>query len=202
MTRIVLASASPRRKALLAALGIDFEVLPSTVHEIDEGDSPVETVVANARRKRDDVASRAGGPAVVIAADTLVFLDDRVLSKPRDLEEARAMLRRLSGRTHHVVTGVAVIDTGSGRAAEGSETSQVTFRALSDEEIGHFVHAVRPIDRAGAYTVDGPGSLLVERYEGCFQNVLGLPIVRLDQLLREVGYNLFDLMDGEKSVFL
>ncbi|GMU94476.1 MAG: Maf-like protein [Candidatus Hydrogenedentota bacterium] len=202
MSRIVLASASPRRKALLAALGIDFEVLPSHVREIDEGESPVEIVVANARRKRDDVASRAGGPAVVIAADTLVFLDDRVLSKPRDLEEARAMLRRLSGRTHQVVTGVAVIDTGSGSTAEGSETSQVKFRALSDEEIAHFVHAVRPIDRAGAYTVDGPGSLLVERYEGCFQNVLGLPIVRLDQLLREVGYNLFDLMDGGKSVFL
>jgi septum formation protein len=177
-------------------------VLPSSAPEIDEGDTPAAIVLANARRKRDDVASRAGKPAVVIAADTLVFLDEQVLSKPRDLEEARAMLRRLSGRTHQVITGVAVIDTGTDATAEGTETSHVTFRALSEEEIGHFVHAVRPVDRAGAYTVDGPGSLLVERYEGCFQNVLGLPIVRLDRMLREVGYNLFDLMDARKSVFL
>jgi septum formation protein len=101
-----------------------------------------------------------------------------------------------------VVTGVAVADTGSGAAAEGSETTHVRFRDLSDEEIGHFVHAVNPVDRAGAYTVDGPGSLLVASYDGCYQNVLGLPIVRLDFLLRSIGHSLFDIMDGPRSTFL
>jgi len=139
---------------------------------------------------------------VVIAADTLVFLDEHVLSKPADAEEARAMLRRLSGNTHQVVTGLAVIDTASGTAAEGSESTDVTFRTLSSEEIARFVEVVNPIDRAGAYTVDGPGSLLVARYDGCYQNVLGLPMVRLDKLLRRIGVHLFDHLNRERAVFL
>jgi septum formation protein len=202
VTHIVLASGSPRRRALLAALGLRFDVVPSGASEIDEGFSPAEIVVRNARMKRDDVAARLSSPAVVIAADTLVFLDEHILSKPRDLDDARAMLRRLSGRTHQVLTGVAVTDTATGAAAEGHEATDVTFCELSDEEIAHFVHAVNPIDRAGAYTVDGPGSLLVARYDGCYQNVLGLPMVRVDLLLRQIGYSLFTLMDADRSVFL
>ncbi|MFA6240637.1 MAG: Maf family protein [Candidatus Hydrogenedentales bacterium] len=202
MSRIVLASGSPRRRALLAALGLEFDVVVSGAPEVDEGASPASIVIANAVRKRDDIAGRLDAPALIIAADTLVFLDEHVLSKPSDLDEASVMLRRLSGRTHQVVTGIAVADTAKGSHVEGSESTDVTFRNLSDDEISHFVHAVKPLDRAGAYTVDGPGSLLVARYDGCYQNVLGLPIVRLDRLLREIGYNLFELMDGPKSVFL
>ena len=112
------------------------------------------------------------------------------------------MIARLSGKTHQVITGLAIIDTGTGRAAEGFESTDVTFRELSSEEIARFVEAVNPVDRAGAYTVDGPGSLLVARYNGCYQNVLGLPIVRLDALLRSVGYSLFELMDHNRCVFL
>lgn len=200
-TRLVLASASPRRKALLRALGLDFDVVISSVEESFDG-TPSEMVVANARAKRDDVAGRLAGPALVIGADTLVFLDGQVLSKPATLDEANAMLARLSGKTHQVLTGVAVVETGSGKAAEGYESTDVTFRQLSPHEIAQFVSAVRPLDRAGAYTVDGPGSLLVARYRGCYQNVLGLPMVRLDHLLREIGWSLFDLMDGRRSVFL
>lgn len=200
--RIVLASASPRRRALLAALGLEIEVVPSRAPEIDEGTSPEIIVVENARRKRDDVAGRLDRPALVIAADTLVFLNGHVLSKPRDLDEARAMLARLSGRTHDVLTGVAVIDTRTGQCAEGHERTGVTFRELTPAEIDHFVHAVKPLDRAGAYTVDGPGSLLVARYDGCYQNVLGLPVVRLHTLLLELGHDLFEMMDGPRSVFL
>lgn len=202
MIPIVLASASPRRYALLSALGIDVQVVASGVDEVDQGREPAGIVIANAVAKRDEVALRLDDPSLVIAADTLVFLGDRVLSKPCDLDDARRMLRDLSGRTHAVVTGLAVVDTGSGQAAEGSETTHVTFRELADEEIDHFVHAVRPVDRAGAYTVDGPGSLLVASYAGCFQNVLGLPIVRLDRLLRTIGHNLFEIMDGPRSTFL
>ncbi len=201
MTRIVLASASPRRRALLSALGIPIEVIVSGAEETFEGE-PEAMVIANARAKRDDVVAPLDTPAVVIAADTLVFLADHVLGKPADAAEARAMIRRLSGNTHEVITGLAVADTGSGKCAEGAETTRVTFRDLSDEEIAAFVDAVNPVDRAGAYTVDGPGSLLVARYDGCYQNVLGLPIVRLDLLLREIGHSLFDFIDAENAIFL
>lgn len=199
---IVLASGSPRRRALLTALGIQIDVVPSGAPEIDEGESPSTIVIENAKRKRDDVTDRLDAPALVIAADTLVFLDDHVLSKPVDLDDARAMLRRLSGRTHDVLTGLAIADTRSGKRIEGCERTGVTFCTLTDSEIDHFVHAVKPLDRAGAYTVDGPGSLLVARYDGCYQNVLGLPMVRLQTLLLELGHDLFELMDGPRSVFL
>jgi septum formation protein len=199
---LVLASASPRRKALLAALGLDFDVVPSDAPEMEEGLPPEELVIANACVTRDEVARRLVEPSVVIAADTLVFLDEHTLSKPADLDEACDMLQRLSGRTHEVLTGLALIDTETDAAAQGLERTGVTFRDLSREEIDHFVHAVRPIDRAGAYTVDGPGSLLVASYAGCYQNVLGLPIVRLDLLLRELGYSLFELMDHTRAEFL
>jgi septum formation protein len=201
MSRIVLASASPRRSSLLDALGLPIEIIPSSAPETAEG-LPEEMVVENACVKRNDVADRLETPAVVIAADTLVFLGDEPLGKPGTLNEARAMLRRLSGQTHRVMTGVAVCDTANSKQATGCEITGVTFRDLSSTEIDRFVTAVRPLDRAGAYTVDGPGSLLVSKYEGCYQNVLGLPIVRLDDLLRSIGYSLFDLMNGSKSVFL
>jgi septum formation protein len=201
VTRIVLASESPRRRSLLVALGIDLEVRPSDAPEHADG-SPESIVVENACAKRDDIAAQFSDPAVVIAADTLVFLGNETLGKPSTLDEARDMLRRLSGRTHRVITGIAVRDTKQNRDASGSETTLVTFRELTDCEIDRFVAAVRPLDRAGAYTVDGPGTLLVEKYEGCYQNVLGLPIVRLDQLLRSIGHSLFDWMNPDKSVFL
>lgn len=198
---VVLASASPRRKALLNALGLDVEVMTSTVDEVSGG-APDEAVRHNAQAKRDDVVKRLAIPAVVVAADTLVVLDGRILGKPADLDEACAMLEALSGKTHQVLTGVAVVDTQSGRTADGVEATRVTFRSLSGAEIRRFVDAVRPIDRAGAYTVDGPGSLLVESYDGCYQNVLGLPIVRLDALFREIGDNLFTRVDGRRAQFL
>lgn len=199
---LVLASGSPRRRALLAALGVDFEVITSDAPEVDAGEVPAAIVEANARAKRDAVAARLSAPAVVIAADTLVFLDEQVLSKPADRDEAVAMLRRLSGNTHQVVTGLALRDTATGREAVGAETTDVTFRLLDDAEITRFVDTVNPLDRAGAYTVDGPGSLLVARYDGCYQNVLGLPITRLDKLLRSLGVHLFDLMQRDRAQFL
>lgn len=200
--RIILASQSPRRRALLASLGIHFEVLPSGAEEIDEGALPAAIVIRNARAKCEDIAARQSEPAVIIAADTLVFLGNEVLSKPRDRAEAIDMLGRLSGNTHHVVTGVAIKNTENGRFVEGSETTAVSFRPLSTDEIVRFVDIVNPLDRAGAYTVDGPGSLLVARYDGCYYNVLGLPLVKLDMLLRQVGVQLFTLMQQEKAVYL
>ena len=202
-SRIILASGSPRRRALLSDLGVTFEVITSQAEEVHEGTVPAAIVEANARAKRDDVATRLeGGPAVVIAADTLVFLEEHVLPKPADHAEAFRMLQQLSGNTHQVVTGLALVDTATGQTVEGSETTDVTFRNLSDAQIQRFIEVVNPVDRAGAYTVDGPGSLLVARYDGCYQNVLGFPMVRLDQLLHELGVDLATLMDPERARFL
>ena len=201
MTQIVLASESPRRRALLSALGLTFAVKHSGVAETC-GEAPAEDVVVNARAKRDDVASTLETPAVVIAADTLVVLGGRALGKPADKTEARCMLEQLSGLTHQVMTGVAVIDTATGQSDEDIEITNVTFRTLAPEEIDLFIEAVNPVDRAGAYTVDGPGSLLVERFCGCYQNVLGLPMVCLDRCLRRIGHRLIDLMDVRRVAFL
>lgn len=200
--RLILASGSPRRQSLLGALGVEFEVITSDAHEPNEGEHPADVVITNARIKRDDVAGRLAGPAVVIAADTLVFYQEHVLPKPRDLDDARRMLGLLAGNTHQVVTGLALCDTETGARVEGAETTDVTFRPLSLEEIDRFVDIVEPLDRAGAYTVDGPGSLIVQGYRGCYQNVLGFPMVRLDLLLRQLGVYLFDAMDKERAVFL
>ncbi len=201
MSPIVLASASPRRKALLEALGIVVRVEPSGADEILDGD-PDAIVLHNAILKRDEVAKRLTTDAFVIAADTIVVLDGHVMGKPANLDDACAMVGRLSGRTHEVKTGVAVLDSATGRKAEAVETTGVTFRALTREEIDLFVQAVNPLDRAGAYTVDGPGSLLVSAYRGCYQNVLGLPIVCLDQLMCSLGDGLFSRMDASRSRFL
>lgn len=201
MKRLVLASASPRRKALLAALGLVFDVLPADIEEHLIGD-PKDVVLQNARGKCEKTLKQVTGPAVVIAADTLVVYDSQILSKPKDLSEARRMLSLLSGKTHCVITGLAVGDLEKKQILTDCEVTKVTFRVLSPKEIDAFVDAVHPLDRAGAYTVDGPGSLLVERYEGCFYNVLGLPIVRLDCLLKKLGISLFDEMKAENAKFL
>lgn len=202
MRPLILASGSPRRQSLLSALGVEFRVITSGAHEPNTGDSPAEIVIQNAIIKRDDVAAQLAEPAIIIAADTLVFYEAHVLPKPVDLDDARRMLRLLSGKTHQVLTGLALVDTETGQTAQGAESTDVTFRELSDEEIEHFVHIVEPLDRAGAYTVDGPGSLIVSAYRGCYQNVLGLPMVNLYGLLGELGVDLFAAMDKENAKFL
>ena len=189
---IILGSASPRRRELLESVGLEFEVMTSAVAEIDhDGGSPHETVVRNALIKAQDVAERVNGDALVIGADTLVFAGERALGKPVSLDEARDMLRMLSGVTHQVYTGVAVVRATDGTGATGHEMTEVTFRDLSDSDIDSYIEQVDPLDRAGAYTVDGPGSLLAVRFDGCFYNVLGLPMVVLDTLLGQFGISLF-----------
>jgi len=181
---------------------VEFRVVTSNAHEPNTGDTPAEIVIQNAIIKRDDVAARTSETAIIIAADTLVFYEEHVLPKPVDLDDARRMLRLLSGKTHQVLTGLALVDTVTGQTVEGAETTDVTFRDLSDDEIEHFVHIVEPLDRAGAYTVDGPGTLIVASYRGCYQNVLGLPMVRLYGLMGKLGVDLFAAMDKEGARFL
>lgn len=183
--KVVLASASPRRRELLTLVGIDHVVVPS---HVDETMRPGEEPAAHASRLAvEKAAAVAGGhpDAVVIGADTVVVLDGRVLGKPPTPAAAREMLRALNGRTHKVITAVAV--SYAGRARDGAEEVAVTFRRLGDEEVDAYVATREGMDKAGAYGIQGFGATIVERIDGDFFAVMGLPLVRLIGLLREVG---------------
>jgi septum formation protein len=183
---LALASTSPRRAALLGGLGVAFRVV-SPAGGVEEGGEgrPGEIALRHAEAKARSVVGRAEGP-IILGADTLVARGGRVLGKPRDEADAAAMLRFLSGGAHEVVTGVFALDTRSGRSASGVETSRVFFRDLSDTEISGYVATGEPLDKAGAYGVQGIGGLLVERVEGCYFNVVGLPLVRTRAVLRRL----------------
>ena len=182
---IVLASGSPRRRELLETMGLEFSVVPAKGEEIaPEGAGPAETVMALSKAKAAEVAKSRPG-ALVIAADTVVWAEGRILGKPKDEAEARAMLHMLSDNTHEVYTGVTLM-LGEKEAA-GAECTKVFFRRLTDEEIDRYVSTGEPMDKAGAYGVQGKGALLVERLEGDFFNVMGLPVLRLSRMLLRFG---------------
>ncbi|MCK5557413.1 MAG: septum formation inhibitor Maf [Candidatus Hydrogenedentes bacterium] len=190
--KFILASSSPRRAQLLKSLGVRFTVVKPTAEEGHAKDAPPEEVVtANSEAKARSVAANLEGDGLVLGADTLVYLEGKAFGKPKDLEEARQMLRALSGNRHLVYTGLTVIELKTGKVLTGYERTGVVFRSLSDSDIEHYLQSVSPLDRAGAYTVEGPGSLLVKRFEGCYYNVVGLPLVKLDQMLRTLDLNLF-----------
>lgn len=189
MMRILLASASPRRRELLEMLGVKgLVILPANTDETVTGLPPEETVQAIALEKAKAVAGSAAASDVIIAADTLVYLDGGALGKPRDAADAAAMLRRLSGNRHTVYTGVALIQ--GGRELTFFERTDVFFRALSEEEIAAYIRTGEPMDKAGAYGAQGRGAAFIERIEGDFFNVVGLPLCRLALTLRELGVDL------------
>ena len=184
--RVILASASPRRRELLRLIGIDHEVRPA---DIDESYLPNERPDAHAERlargKADTIASDAGPEVVTIGSDTIVVVDGEVLGKPRDRGHAMQMLRRLSGRSHVVMTGVAV--SWRGKTLSGVEQVGVTFRSLSDDEIERYIDTGEPMDKAGAYGIQGFGATIVARVDGEYFAVMGLALNRLAGLLREAG---------------
>lgn len=188
-TGIVLASASPRREQLLRQVGCEFRVIPSEFSEDNlQGLSPKRLVLEHARSKAMDVASKLPGDEIVIGADTVVAIDEEVFGKPSDAADAGRMLRELSGRRHFVYTGVAVVhgeDVWTDVAA-----TEVVIRILSDKEIAAYVATGEPLDKAGAYAIQGRGALLVERIEGCYANVVGLPLESLAKLLAKAGVHL------------
>ena len=182
--RLVLASASPRRKELLGALGLSFTVRTADVDETpQDGEDPGGYVLRVARAKASGVAV-AEPDALVLAADTSVVLGGDILGKPKDAAEARAMLRRLSGRAHRVLTAVALF--GRAELSIVVET-QVRFRPVSEEEIAWYVGTGEPLDKAGAYAVQGAGGAFVERIDGSPSNVVGLPLAETVALLFEAG---------------
>lgn len=188
MREIILASASPRRKELLSQAGIPFRVQPSSVDEekLKLKGSPGEKAMCLALAKAMDVAGKIGD-GLVLGADTIVVVDNEIFGKPADDREAFRMLSRLSGRDHLVITGIALVDAGKGVQKTAYETTRVFFAFLSDDEINAYIRTGEPRGKAGAYAVQGLGALLVDRIEGCYSNVVGLPLMRLRRLLEEFG---------------
>jgi len=184
---IILASKSPRRAQLLHQFGLDFRVVVGPAQEKSHGD-PQETAVANAFNKAASVAGMYPG-ALIIGADTVVVLDGRLLGKPADATEAEEMLRALSGRAHDVITGVALCAGGAVVRTFFVRTT-VKFRPLSEREIRAYVQTGEPLDKAGAYGIQGLGGLFVEEIHGCYFNVVGLPVPRLALELRAFGIDL------------
>ena len=181
--RLILASASPRRRELLQRLGLPFEVVVADVTEHEDPQTDPRIMVAhNAALKADWVATR-NPDAVVLGADTTVFLDGRAINKPRDLDEARSMLRRLSGRQHTVYTGVAVRLASTGLRIDEGVSSQVTFKAFGDPVIEDYVRTVNTLDKAGAYSIQEQTDLIISGYEGSLSNIMGLPMEATKQIL-------------------
>lgn len=184
--KIILASGSPRRRELLAGLGWNFEVIPPQVDEKKiDGEPPAELVKRLAEEKASSVASRFLGNWV-LGADTVVALEGRILGKPNSEGEAAEMIAELSGRTHSVFTGVALI-APDGRKLINAEETRVTFRPLEKEDILAYIALGESMDKAGAYAIQERGRLLAERIDGCYFNVVGLPLFRVSQMFAEMG---------------
>jgi septum formation protein len=192
LSAITLASSSPRRLALLQSLGLDVTVVRSGYDESDDaaanGVHPSRLVQRHATGKADQ--AEAAGPPLLIAADTLVAVADEILGKPADAAQAHAMLRRLSGRRHTVYTGYAVVDRSSGKRTAGVESASVEFMPLRDDQIARYVQTGEPLDKAGAYGIQGLGALLVASVSGDFYTVMGLPLARVAAACDALGYAL------------
>jgi septum formation protein len=188
---LVLASASPRRRELLASRGLRFEVMPPDVEEIARAGEPPQALVERLALEKA-LAVRARLPALprrfVLGSDTVVVLDGEILGKPKDAAHALELLSRLAGRTHTVWTGVAVAATGDGRARVASVASAVTLRAAAEPELRAYVAGGEPLDKAGAYALQGEGRRFVSRVEGSESNVIGLPLDEALALLAEAGF--------------
>ena len=181
--RLILASASPRRRELLQRLGLPFEVVVADVTEHEDPQTDPRVMVAhNAALKADWVAAR-NPDAVVLGADTTVFLDGSAINKPRDLDESRSMLRRLSGREHTVYTGVAVRHASSGLRIDEGVSSQVAFKPFGDAVIEDYVRLVNTLDKAGAYSIQEQTDLIIAGYVGSLSNIMGLPMEATKQIL-------------------
>lgn len=192
MKELILASQSPRRKMLLEQIGVPFTVLCSDVDEDVHGEvEPGEYVQILAARKAEHTARKLdeGRSAVVLAADTIVVAEGKILGKPRDRNEAFEMLKLLDNKWHWVMTGITAIDVRTGERLTDVEKTGVKVRSLSTEAIWNYIDSGEPFDKAGAYGIQGLGALLVEKLDGCYFNVVGLPLYRVSVMLGRLGIN-------------
>jgi nucleoside triphosphate pyrophosphatase len=187
--RVVLASASPRRREMLQALNIDFEVCVPNIPErwtARKNAARIARELAVAKVKKCRNCDR-----LVIGMDTLVVMGQSKLGKPSDAEDARRMLQSLSGKTHQVITGVAL--SWNGRVVSQASVTEVQFRRIHSQEIDWYIQSDEPFDKAGAYAIQGLGRIFIDRIEGCYYNVVGFPLTVFQRLLRRFGLTIFDL---------
>lgn len=193
MYQIVLASGSPRRKEILSQVGISFVVNVSNIEEITSQTTPENIVMELSKRKAYDVAKRYTENTIIIGSDTIVAYQDQILGKPKDEGHAKEMLELLSGKTHEVFTGVTVIRKNeSGEVSEQTfyEVSKVSFSGLTQEDIMDYITSKEPMDKAGAYAVQGRFAVHITRIEGDYYTIVGLPVARLYQEVKQLGFDL------------
>lgn len=189
MTKIILASNSPRRKKILTDLGLDFTVIPSNYEEKLETDIFSYDLIEDlATQKACDVVRRVGNDEIVLGADTVVVLHNKILGKPKDKEDACRMLKELSAQTHMVVTSLCGINTKTNRAALLSTTSYVRFKELSEELINYYIEEFKPLDKAGSYGIQELPDGILDKYEGSFENIVGLDSNAVVSVLNQLGH--------------
>lgn len=189
MSKLILASASPRRQELLSQLGLPFTVAPANIDErYQAGETPYDYARRMSRTKAQHVAQQHPD-AWVLGADTIVTIDQRILGKPRDQADAKAMLSSLSGRVHTVLTSLALAQHRRDEMTVEAVSTRVYFRTLSAAEIDAYIATDEPYDKAGAYAIQGQAGVFVDRFEGCYTNVVGLPVQRTADMLEAAGFN-------------
>ena len=199
MAELILASASPRRKELMAQIGLSFEIITSSSDELITKENPCEIVMELANGKAEDVYKKENvmqnrPEAVVIGADTIVVLDDAILGKPRDKAHAIEMISSLQGRSHQVYTGVSFVYTVDGEMKQYSfyEKTDVSMYEMTEEEIRRYVDSGEPMDKAGSYGIQGKCAIHIRAIEGDYNNVVGLPVARVDQELTRLGFPIYN----------
>ena len=184
--RFILASTSPRRAELLRKEGINFEVVvPENINEEQVSADPASHVLELSKKKAENVAKKVRD-SIILGADTIVVLDGEILGKPKDSDEAFKMLKKLSGKEHEVYTGISLVNKEKGKVLSGYQLTKVKFNQLKDEEIKDYIDTGEPLDKAGAYGIQGMGNFLVEKIEGDLDNVIGLPLRKLEELLIKI----------------
>lgn len=199
MKKIILASSSPRRIELLNNFDIDMEIIPSNIDEyIDENLSPIDNVIELSYKKALNVLTKISYKnPIIIAADTIVYINNKILGKPKNEDEAFLMLKELNGKYHKVYSGICVIDVEKNIFLKDYDETEVYITSMSDDEIRSYIATGEPMDKAGAYAIQGYGSLIVEKINGCYFNVVGLPMFKLNVMLKKIGFNLIEQKKGE-----
>ncbi|HSA06928.1 MAG TPA: Maf family protein [Candidatus Gastranaerophilales bacterium] len=188
---IILASASPRRKALLQDIGLKFKVIPSDIDENIENKPFSYKLIENiALEKVMDVSKKVTDPAIIIGSDTVVEINNQILGKPKNDQDAFNMLKMLAGKTHKVVSAIVVYDTETKKTIKDSVTSEVTFREITDEEIWNYVKTGEPADKAGAYAIQGKAAIFVKNINGCYSNIVGISLFKTAEILEKFGVNI------------
>ncbi len=191
---IILASASPRRKKILENLGLNFKIIPADIEENIGDTFSIELIEKLAFEKADFVKHNYDKKAIIIGSDTVVVLNNKILGKPKDEQDAKQMLRSLSGKTHDVISAIAVIDTYAEKTYVDSVISKVKFRNICDKEIESYVNTKEPMDKAGSYAIQGLASVFVESIEGCYDNIVGISSFKLAQMLKKSGIEILELI--------